>query len=246
MNLGLQDKRALVTGGTHGIGKSIALKLQEEGCRVLVFSRSVENVTNMKKLGIEAMIADATKARDVNKITRYEVDILINNVGGGSNWGTDIEKTSEDTWKKVWEKNCLTSIRFTKRVMPYMKKNKWGRIVTISSIYGREAGGKSWFSISKVGQISFMKSLAIDKELTRSNITFNSVAPGPLYIKGTSWAKMRHCNSKAYEDYIEKLPLGRLGTPDEVANVVVFLCSEKASLVNGACIAIDGGQGSAF
>ena len=118
-----------------------------------------------------------------------------------------------------------------------------GRVVTITSIFGREGGGRPWFSMAKTAQTSLMKALAIKHYLAEDGITFNSVAPGAIMIPDTGWEKLEKENPKELKEFIDKeLPLGRLGTPDEIANVVVFMCSEKASLLNGTSVPVDGGQ----
>ena len=169
-------------------------------------------------------------------------------MGGGGRWGQeDIEQTREQVWRNVFNKNTLASVRFTTKVLPYMKKQKWGRVITISSIYGKEGGGRPWFSIAKSSEISFMKALSMNYDLVREGITFNTIAPGNIMIKDTGWDLMKKDNSVLFENKLDKeFPLGRLGTPNEVANVVVFLSSEKASLINGACITVDGGESKSF
>lgn len=256
MDLKIKGKYALVTGGTHGIGRSIALALTDEGCNVCVCSRNAERVEKTaeelksKKIDYLSIQADATVEADIKKVMRKIIDkwgtihILINNVGGGGRWGGEIiEDTEEKVWQEVYEKNVLSTIRFTKLVIPYMRKQKWGRIVTITSIFGREAGGRPWFAMAKTAQTSFMKSLAIKHYLTKDGITFNSVAPGAIMIPETGWEKSLRENPKEIEEFVKRdLPLGRFGTSEEIANVVVFVCSEKASLLNGVSIPVDGGQ----
>ena len=154
MDLGLKDKVVLVTGGTHGIGRAIALTLAAEGCRVAVCSRTPERVEKIRAelegLGNEclAMVADVTKEPDLARITeaisdRWEtIHILVNNVGGGGRWGEEIyEHTNESVWMEVYEKNVLSAIRLTRWAVPYMRKQEWGRVVAITSIFGRESGG---------------------------------------------------------------------------------------------------------
>jgi len=126
-----------------------------------------------------------------------------------------------------------------------MVKKNWGRVVTVTSIYGNYIGGRPWFNISKVAQNILMKNLAKQKEFTRKGITFNSVAPGAVMIPDTGWAELKEINKAEYDEFIETLPLGRMGSPEEIANLIIFLTSEKASLINGASIVVDGGE-SAF
>lgn len=256
MNLGLKGKFALVTGGSRGIGRSIALSLAEEGCNVAICARNmqrVEEVTSeLKEKGVRALgiRADATIPTDIKNVleeikTQWgRLHILINNVGGGGSWGNvDIEKNSENVWKEVYDKNAAAMIRFTTLVLPFMKKEGWGRVVTISSIYGYEAGGgHPWYNMAKAAQISFMKNLSINRVLVGSGITFNTVAPGFIMIPDTGLYKMREENPEKFQKLISECPLGRFGLPEEVASVISFLCSDNARLVNGALVAVDGGQ----
>lgn len=260
MDLKIKGKYALVTGGTHGIGRSIALALADEGCNVAVCSRSIERVektiSELKAKGVNCIgiQADVTIEPDVKRVMKSIIDkwgtihILVNNVGGGGRWGSEIvEDTKEEVWLEVYNKNALAAIRFTTLAIPYMRKQKWGRIVTITSIFGREGGGRPWFTIAKSAQTSLMKSLAVKHYLSKDGITFNSVAPGAIMIPDTGWEKALKENPEEVEEFVKReLPLGRFGTPEEVANVVVFICSEKASLVNGASIPADGGQGKSI
>lgn len=260
MNLGIENKNALVTGGSHGIGKSIALSLAGEGCNVAICARETgrlkDTVEQIKNFGVKALAikADVLKKREIDKVINHLIvewktmHILINNVGGGGKWGKEVyEETDEKVWVDVYNKNALAAVRFTNKLIPYMRKNKWGRVVTIASRYGKEGGGRPWFSMAKSAEISLMKSLALAPYLVHANITFNSVAPGGIMIPDTGWEKEQKVNPKAFKKMLNLIsPMGRLGTPEEVASVVVFLCSEAASLVNGACISVDGGESKSF
>ena len=171
MNLNLKNKRALVSGGTHGIGEAIALKLESEGCSVCVFSRSQERVDIMKKklkndsICLVADVLDNTSYSYVENEINSKwggVDIVINNVGGGGRWGKpDMLETSDFTWQEVYDKNVTSAMKYAKMFLPYMMKKKWGRIITITSIYGKQAGGRPWFNIAKSAQTTLMKNLAI-------------------------------------------------------------------------------------
>jgi 3-oxoacyl-[acyl-carrier protein] reductase len=256
MDLKIKGKYALVTGGTHGIGRSIALALADEGCNVAVCSRNKERVENtiseLRVKGVDCIgiQADVMNKADIDNAMKTiigqwgTIHILVNNVGGGGRWGSDIvEETKEEVWMEVYNKNALAAIRFTMLAIPFMRKQKWGRVVTITSIFGREGGGRPWFTMAKTSQTSFMKALAMKHYLSKDGITFNSIAPGAIMIQDTGWEKAMKENPKETEEFINReLPLGRFGTPDEVANVVVFICSENASLLNGVSIPVDGGQ----
>lgn len=260
MDLGLKNKFALVTGGTHGIGKAIALALADEGCNVAVCSRTparikeTEKQFKSKKVSFIGIQADITIKKDLGLVFKTVIKkwgslhILINNVGGGGRWGNeDIETTDEKVWQEVFDKNVMSSVRFTKLAIPFMRKQKWGRVVNITSLYGREAGGRPWFNIAKTAQTVLMKNLSLNKSLVRSGITFNSIAPGCIMIPDTGWQEEEKKDPIAFKAMVDdKFPLGRLGKPEEVASLVVFVCSEKAGLINGASIAVDGSEGRSF
>lgn len=235
MDLNLKNKLAIVTGNSHGIGKAITQLLREEGAEVPDISRTSGY--------------DLTKFEGINKLLNNfpKCDILCNSVGGGGRWGTENpEESSMDVWYEVYRKNVGIAINLTMRYLPHMIKNNWGRVVTIASIFGYEAGGRPWFNMAKASEISLMKSLSMMSRYATKNITFNTVAPGFIMIEDTGWAKMRDEKPEEYLKVIEEFPMKRLGTSEEIANVVGFLCSEKASLVNGACINVDGGQSHSF
>ena len=256
MNLGIEGKFALVTGGTHGIGLSIAKQLAQEGCHIAVCSRSTSRLEQAKAMLAQYNVKVMTLSCDVLNKTDIEntlsaierewgrLDILINNVGGGGRWGTDSVLTTDPfTWQEVYDKNAGAAILFTRHALKSMKDNGWGRVVTITSIYGAMAGGKPWFDVAKCAQSMLMKSLSQQREFTRAGITFNTVAPGCIMIPDTGWEDEQRKDPQAFARFVdEKFPMGRLGTPEEVANVVSFLCSKGASLVNGASILVDGGE----
>ena len=128
-----------------------------------------------------------------------------------------------------------------------MVKKKWGRIVTISSIVVKQAESRPWYVLAKSSEIALMKTLSRSKELVRSNITFNTVSPGAIRIPNTGWDEEEKKDPVGFSKMLdEKFPLGRLGTPEEVAHVVEFLCSEHATLVNGSNIVVDGGESTSF
>ena len=259
MDFGIRDKYSLVTGGSHGIGRSIALGLADEGCNVAICARDkqrLEKVTaEIEQRGVKSMgiSADVLVPSDIERAIKAVINswgtlhILVNNVGGGGRWGSPVvEQTPEDVWWDVYNKNAMAAVRFTVQAIPFMRRQKWGRVVTVSSVYGREGGGRPWFNMAKAAEISLMKTLAMNPDLARDGITFNSVAPGAIMIEDTGWGRMQKENPQEFEKFVAQLPLGRLGTPQEVANLVVFLCSQKASLINGACITADGGESKSF
>ena len=256
----LTGKYALITGGTHGIGLSICGKLASLGCKIAFTARSLGPLKDLSKelndKGVENIFfqADALSERDCNYVMDEiesswgRLDILINNVGGGGRWGKEnIEQTSPEVWKEVHQKNAGAAIIFTRRAIPLMRKNKWGRVITITSILGKEGGGRPWFNMAKASEVALMKTLSLTKYLVRDGITFNSIAPGGIYIEGTGFEKEKKDDPEGFRQMIDKdYPLGRMGTAEEVANVVAFVSSELASLVNGSQITVDGGQSKAY
>lgn len=260
MDLGIRGKYALVSGGSHGIGRAIALALAREGCNVAICARNTDRiartVAEIQAEGVACLgiSADVLIPEDIEKVVKSIIDawgtvhILINNVGGGGRWGSElIEATDEKVWIDVYNKNTLAAIRFITRIIPYMRKQKWGRIVTITSLYGREGGGRPWFNVAKTAQTALMKNLALSYDLARDGITFNSIAPGSIMIPDTGWDYEQKRNPAKFAKMLaEKFPLGRLGTPEEVAQVVAFVCSKQASLLTGAAIPVDGGESKSF
>ena len=260
MNLNIKGKYAIVTGGGHGIGRAIALALAQEGCNVAICSINKqqidETVEEIKAKGVNALgiETDAMILENIEQAIKTIINtwgtihILINNVGGGGRWGSSVvEETDESVWTDVYNKNALAAIRFTMKAIPFMRKQKWGRVVTIASRLGREGGGRPWFNMAKSAEISLMKTLAMNSNLARDGITFNSVAPGSIMIPDTGWEKEQKENIEEFKKKMDTdFPLGRLGKPKEVADVVAFLCSENSGLVNGACISVDGGESRCF
>jgi len=250
MNLGITERNAIVTGGTAGIGLAICNSLLSEGCNVATFARGQTSDFSEVDPAILCLRADVFDPFSIddfinNILDKFKhVDILVNCVGGGGRWGIDPISTPYHVWEEVYTKNLYAMIVLTQAVLPKMVERKWGRIVTVSSIYGREGGGKPWFNMAKSSQISAMKCLALYPTYARSNITFNSVAPGSVNTGG--WYDLAARDPDTYFAECDKRPLGRLGTSEEIADVVTFLCSKRASLINGACIAIDGGEGRSF
>jgi 3-oxoacyl-[acyl-carrier protein] reductase len=255
MQFGLTGKKALITGGSRGIGRAIALSLAKEGCEVVVVARGKDKlVDTLRELNgispghalVESDLSDPEKLDDaIAKAigSLGHVDILINNVGGGGRWGSDDPlSTDELIWREVMEKNFFSSLRATRLLLPAMCERGWGRIVFITSIYGREIGGRPWFNIAKFAQTVLMKNLARTSSIARSGVTINAVAPSGVLIPNTGWSELLEKNPELYQKEIEEnYPNGRLGTPEEVANVVAFICSEQASLINGTSIPLDGG-----
>jgi 3-oxoacyl-[acyl-carrier protein] reductase len=243
LDLGLAGKKALVTGATRGIGLAIARALAAEGARVAVAARTRKDVERVaEELGGVAVAADLTTAdgcREAIEAWGGEVEVLVNNLGlrAGSSW----QDTNVPELEAAMAGNLYPATRLSLAALPAMRKAGWGRIVVVSSLFGREAGGAPAYNAAKVAEISFTTSLA--REVARDGVTVNSVAPGSILFEGGSWHRRLQADPETTRAFVEReIPLGRFGTPEEVASVVTYLCSVPASLVNGACWAVDGGQ----
>ncbi len=260
MNLNLNGKYALITGGSRGIGRRTALMLAEEGCNVAICARNSEWLEKTKAeietRGVKslAIVANAGELEDIKRVIELIINmwgtlhILVNNVGGESKIPLlSPECIPDEVWIDSLELNTLAAVRFTRFVIPYMRKQKWGRVVTLASKHGREGGGRAWYTMAKAAEIGFMKTLAMNFDLARDGITFNTVAPGAVLTEQGNWADFQKEDPlKLQEKVMATRPMGRLGLPEEVAAIITFICSEQASLLNGACIPVDGAESHSF
>jgi 3-oxoacyl-[acyl-carrier protein] reductase len=246
VDLGIAGKVALVTAGTRGIGLGIAQALANEGVRVAVAARTESDVKRtaaaLKGVGIVVDLMTKEGTRRTVKETEAAlgpIDILVNNLGlrAGSSWSD----TGTKEFEIAFDGNVAVSVRMTQLVLPGMLLRGWGRIIAVTSVWGRETGGAPAYNAAKAAEISFVKSLA--KEVAAKGVTVNAVAPGSILWKGGGWDRRQHADPKGMAEFVhQEMPLGRFGTVEEVASVVSFMCSQQASLVNGAVIAVDGGQ----
>lgn len=252
MDLRLTDKVAIVTGSSRGIGKAIATGLAAEGCQVTLCARDADDLegtaVELRATGAKvlAVAADVGKPEDPGRVveetvrTFGRIDILVNNAGGARTAGPFLE-TGDPAWQTALDLNVMAAVRFSRLVVPEMQKVGGGAIINISSIWGRETGGTATYNAVKAAEISVAKSLA--RELAPLNIRVNSVAPGSIFFPGGSWDRRLRADPEGISAFMKReIPSGRFGRPEEVADVVVFLCSERANWVTGACLNVDGGQ----
>src|SRR5215472_13852671 len=255
MDLGLTDKVALVTGSSRGLGLAIARGLVAEGCRVTICARGAEKLAEAA-LEVEAAAKRpnkiATVQADVSTTAGVELaiaqtvdtfgglDVLVNNVGRAA--GTDLLGTSDAEWQAAFDETLFPAIRASRLAVPHMKQRGGGSIVIITSIWGRESGGRMTYNAVKAAETSLAKALA--QQLASANIRVNSVAPGSIMFAGGSWHRRQQSDPDGIARMIrDELPFGRFGRPEEVGAVVAFLASPRASWISGASIVVDGCQG---
>lgn len=240
------DQIALVTGSTRGIGKEIALSFAKEGAIVMIVGRDAQvvekTVGEMVSQGLKAegFVCDVTNGQNVqemlNKILdkHKTVDILVNNAGITRD--NLLLRMSEDDWDSVISINLKGAFNCTKLVTKVMLKARKGKIINIASIIGITGNaGQANYAATKAGIIGFTKSVA--KEFASRGITVNAVAPG--YIQTDMTAQLKDSDR---ESILQKIPLGRLGNPQDIANVCLFLASQEANYITGQTIVVDGGM----
>jgi 3-oxoacyl-[acyl-carrier protein] reductase len=258
MDLRLEDKIAVVTGSSRGLGLASATSLAAEGCRVCLCARGDGRLrqaaaevaaTAGSAEKVLAVVADVTLAEGVQSVIDRTVaafgglDILVNNVGLGG--GAGLLDTSDEQWREAFDHTLLPAVRASKLAVPHMQRRGGGVIVIIASIFGREAGGRMTYNAVKAAEISLAKSLA--QQLAPSNIRVNSVSPGSILFDGGSWWRRQQADPAGIAEFmVRELPFGRFGRAEEVGDVVAFLCSARASWISGASIVVDGCQSRAF
>ena len=250
----LKDRVAIVTGGTKGIGKGIALKFAREGCNVVVNARHIEDAkrvaAEIKALGRRALAiaADVSKSAAVNDMVAQtieefgKIDILVNNAGGVSG-DAKIEDTTDDAWERVIGVNLTGQFLCCRAVVPHMKKKKYGKIINVASMGAIHPPAPIvHYHSAKGGVLGLTTDLAF--ELAPYNITVNAILPGPIRTEFFTemLEKMTAAEGKAFFKMLEnKVPMHRMGEPEEIAGVALFLASELSSYVTGQAINAGGG-----
>jgi 3-oxoacyl-[acyl-carrier protein] reductase len=252
VNLDLAGKRALVSGATRGIGRAIASLFASEGAKVAAVARGVEGLEALKAelAGAHAFIAadvttpeGATTAVEGCVHALGGIDMVVC-VVGKSFARVASQMTDVDLVQSI-DMNLMSAARVAQRCIPHLTAAGGGSITMIASIWGREAGGAPGYNIAKAGVMAMAKALA--RDYAKQNIRVNSIAPGSILFPGGGWDRRREADPDGIAAFVEReIPLGRFGTVEEVANVVAFVASPRASWITGACIPVDGGQSRAF
>lgn len=253
MDLGIQGKVALVTAASKGLGRACAMAFAAEGARVFMCARgeaalkaAADEIRARTGGQVMAQVADVTRAADIERLVARAcevfggVDILIANAGGPPR-GT-FDQLNDEQWEQAFDLSLLAPVRLIRAVLPGMRQKKWGRILALQSVSVKQPiPGLLLSNAVRPGTAGLLKTLAL--ELGRDNILVNTICPGSImtdrFLSGAKQAGLER------EDYLRlrsaEIPLGRVGTPEELANVVVFLASERASYVTGVALQVDGG-----
>lgn len=244
MDLGLAGKVAIVAGASRGIGKATALVLAAEGARVAIAARDeVALRAAAAEIGGETLEApcDLTLAEDAERLVALtaerfgRIDALVTSIHASPRGFEDA------ALRESFDTLLLPAARLARLVVPHMQAAGGGSIVHLSSIYGKESGGQPGYNAMKAALISHAKSMALAH--ARDGIRVNTVAPGSVSAPGGTWWRRQQEDPEGMARFVQQnIPMGRFGTAEEIANVVAFLCSQRASWVTGATIVVDGGQ----
>ena len=257
MDLGLTGKTAIVTGGSRGLGFAAAQALIGEGANVVVCARGAEALGRataaLQKAAVSGarasqVVADVSTEAGVKAVVDTAVrefggiDVLVNNVGLAR--GAGIEATTDADWQEAFDQTLFPAIRMTRLAITHLRK-RGGAIVIVSSIFGRESGGRMTYNAVKAAEISLTKSLA--QQLAKDQVRVVSVAPGSILFEGGSWWQRQQSDPEGIAKFVkQELPFGRFGKPEEVGAAIAFLASAKASWISGTTVVVDGCQSRMF
>jgi 3-oxoacyl-[acyl-carrier protein] reductase len=253
MDLGLSGKRCLITGASRGIGRASAELLAAEGARLLLVARDRDGLAEAAPSGAEILAADVTDPEAGERLVAAcverlgGIDVLVN--CAGTTWLRPLAELTEDDWESQWQMNVRGPERLMRAAAPLMAEQGWGRIVNVASSSGKRPSLRNAaYSVTKSAQLSLSRAYA--QAFVEHGVLVNAVAPGitgtDLWMGRSGLADQEAAASgverkEAIANAAAAVPLGRFGTPEEIAAVVVFLCSERASDVVGAAWSVDGG-----
>lgn len=253
MNLGLKEKRALVTGGASGIGRAIAVDLSKEGAKVIITSRNRTLLRKtMQEIGGEknghlGIVIDVSKEGAPAALAKRiwkdfgQLDIVVNNVGSTLNILDPYCSISD--WRNVFRVNFEVAVEISTLFIPHMKKQDWGRIVNISSLASLENSGPVTYCAAKTALTAYTRCMGRILATEATNVVMSAVLPGIILTETGHWQNILKKNPDHYRKYVnERCPLGRLGTPAEISPTVLLLCSELATFSHGAIVPVDAGQ----
>ncbi|MDR3580793.1 MAG: SDR family NAD(P)-dependent oxidoreductase [Oryzomonas sp.] len=256
MDLQLNGKKALISGSTKGIGLAIAIALAREGAHVVINGRSdvslavaLEQIRNaLPDAAVESFTGDLSQAGDVDRLRRQlpSLDILVNNLGIYE--PKPFEEISDEEWLRFFEVNVLSGVRLARAYLPGMKEQNWGRIIFISSESGIQIPAEMiHYGMTKTAQLAVSRGIA--ETCAGTKVTVNAILPGPTHTEGVDGFVAKLSGGKSFADFEKEFfqmvrpasLLKRFATPEEVANLAVYVCSPLSSATNGAALRVDGG-----
>lgn len=256
MDLGIKGKRALVTGGGRGLGQTIAESLAQAGCKVALVSRTESDLKALhskiggdsaghwyKAMDLTEESAPKELVEDLKKSDFYPIDIVVHNMGGTMEINDPF--CSIEDWRKLWRFNLEVAVELNTMLVPEMQKQKWGRVILISSISSMENHGPVPYCSIKAALTAYARSFG--RVVAPDGVVVNAVLPGAVFTEGGYWDETSKNRPEHVEKYLkERMAIQRFGKLEEIGQPVAFLCSEHASFFTGSIIPIDGGQGRGF